>query len=49
MDEAEKVINYLNAIMALAKQSNDENTDAIVMLALEAQCVLSWEETKSEN
>ena len=36
----EKVINYLNAIMALAKQSNDENTDAIVMLALEAEGAL---------
>lgn len=49
MEKTEKVVNYLNAIMSLEKQSNDENTDAIIMLSLEAQRVLYQEKTKNEN
>lgn len=47
--ETNKFCNYLNAIIALAKQSNDENTDAIVMLALEAERVLYTELEEEEK
>lgn len=48
--EINKLCNYLNAIIALAKQSNDENTDAIVMLALEAERLFfKKEEEENEN
>lgn len=48
MKTEERIGNYLNAIIALAKQSNDENTDAIVMLALEAERLLFKEETDAK-
>ena len=49
MKTEERTVNYLNAIIALAKQSNDENTDTIVMLALEAERLLSKEEEEEND
>lgn len=50
MKTEERIVNYLNGIIALAKQSNDENTAAIVMFALEAERLLfKTEEAENEN
>ena len=48
MKTEERIVNYLNAIVALAKQSNDENTDAIVMFALEVER-LFFKKKEEEN